>query len=198
MKIMVAALMLSTGAAIAAPADCIRVETDLDRLACYDKEAGRTPAVEQLPATAGKWLRHKEKSQLTDQETVILSVRSDETINCGWNRGDTIGLVMRCMDNTTSLFFTTGCHMADHGGYDEIVYRLDSDKAQTIRGETSTDNKSIGHWTGGKAIPMMKQMVGKSKMVVRMTPFSENPFTATFDISGLGEALQPLRESCKW
>jgi type VI secretion system protein VasI len=41
-------------------------------------------------------------------------------------------------------------------------------------------------------------MFGKSTMIVRITPFGENPFTATFNISGLEEAIVPLRQACKW
>lgn len=189
-------LMMSASEAYA---NCVLVESDLDRLACYDKEAGRAPKVEALPVATGNWTVQKETSKLTDQDTVVVMLKSDETINCGWNRGKQISLVARCMEDKTVIYFGTDCHMASgHGGYGEITYRIDTEKARKVEGDASTDNKALGLWSGGQAIPVLKQMIGKSQMVVRMTPFSESPFTATFDIRGLDSAIKPLRDACRW
>ncbi|WP_299941177.1 type VI secretion system-associated protein TagO [uncultured Nitratireductor sp.] len=183
----------------AAGEGCIEISNDLDRLACYDKALGRTPERKIEPTAKGKWRVQKETSKLTDQPTVVLNLRSEEEVDCGWNRGGKISLILRCMENKTVLYFNTGCHMADSiGGYGRITYRLDSDKAKTAEGDASTDNRALGLWSGGRSIPVIKSMFGKSEMVVRMTPFSESPFTATFDITGLEESIKPLREACHW
>lgn len=195
----VAIAMLMTSGAAAATSNCIAVKNDLDRLACYDKEAGRTPTISSVKSS-GKWRVHTETSKLTDQPTVIMSVESDEMVNCGWNRGGKIGLVVRCMENRTVLYFNTGCHMAssDYSDYGDITYRIDQEKARTVSGDASTDNRALGLWSGPKAIPIIKQMMGKSSLVARMTPYSESPFTATFDIFGFEAAAVPLREACGW
>ncbi|QKV20190.1 type VI secretion system-associated protein TagO [Oricola thermophila] len=179
---------------------CISIANDLDRLACYDREAGRTPKRERITPAIENWDVTKETSKLTDHVNVFLSVKSQGVVNCGWNNGDHIRLLVRCVENTTALIFHTGCHMtsSDYNDYGNITYRLDSDKAQTVRGYESTNNRSLGLWTGSRSIPVIKQMFGKSVMVVRMTPFGENPFTATFNITGLEEAIAPLREACHW
>lgn len=129
-----------------------------------------------------------------------MSVESNEVGDCGWNNGSKISLVLRCHENTTSLYFVTGCRMTsgDYNDYGDISYRLDDDRARTVGGHESTNNRSLGLWTGGRSIPVIKQMFGKTQMVVRMTPYGENPFTATFDIAGLNEAISPLREACHW
>jgi type VI secretion system protein VasI len=199
--IIAAALTCAASVATAAPADCIKVTNDLDRLACYDKEAGRTPTVETLPAPAASpWLVRQETSKLTDQPTVVMSVESNETINCGWNRGQKISLVLRCMENKTVLYFSTGCHMvsSEYNDYGDITYRLDEEKSHKVGGDASTDNKALGLWSGGKSVPLIKQMLSKKQMTVRMTPYSESPFVATFNISGLGDAIKPLRQACGW
>ncbi|WP_163265588.1 type VI secretion system-associated protein TagO [Chelativorans alearense] len=198
--IVTAAAILAAGSAIAAPDACIQIDSDLDRLACYDREAGRTPKQEILPTPAGKWSVRKETSKLTDQTNVFLTVASEETVNCGWNSGDKIRLYVRCMENSTSLIFQTGCHMtsSDYNDYGHITYRLDDEKARTVSGDESTNNRSLGLWSGGRSIPVIKQMFGKSQMIVRMTPYSESPFTATFNIAGLDEAITPLRQACSW
>lgn len=195
-----ALIVLASAAPAAASSTCIKIDNDLDRLACYDKEAGRTPTAETFSAPKGKWAIRKETSKLTDQPTVIMSVDSDEVINCGWNRGDRVSLVLRCMENKTVLYFNTGCHMASgsYTSYGDINYRIDSDKAQKVSGDASTDNRALGLWSGGRSIPVIKQMFGKSTLVARMTPYSESPFTATFNIAGLDESIAPLREACNW
>lgn len=192
-------MAFSITSALAAGEDCIKVEKELDRLACYDAALGRTPKVTVEPVVAGSWKVQTSKSKMTDQTDVYLQVLSNEVINCGWNRGARIELYLRCSESTTALMFATGCHMASgHGGFDRIEYRLDKDKARTVRGDASTDNKALGLWTGAKAIPVIKQMLGKSEVVVRMTPYSESPFTATFNVAGLEKAIEPLRKECGW
>lgn len=192
--------LLCSSSAIAAPADCISIEVDLDRLACYDREAGRTPTAAPVSRPAGEWRIHKETSKLTDQPTIVMMVQSDESIDCGWNRGGKISLILRCMENKTVLYFDTGCHMAssDYNDYGEIVYRIDEEAARTVSGDASTDNRALGLWSGGRSIQVIKQMFGKSQMVARMTPYSENPFVATFNIAGIEETIKPLREACHW
>lgn len=180
--------------------ECISIENNLDRLACYDKEHGRTPTVQRIAAPAGEWTVQSQTSKLTDRTNVYLGLSSDETINCGWNRGDKITLVVRCHENTTSIYFNTGCHMtsSEYDDYGTVRYRLDDDKARSFKGDVSTNNRSLGLWSGGRSIPVIKSMFGKKQMIVQMTPFSENPFTATFNISGLQEAVDPLRKACGW
>lgn len=182
--------------------ECLTVEAELDRLACYDRASGRTPKQEADTSTpvALKWNVRHETSAMTDKTNVYMHVDSDETIDCGWNRGEKIRVVARCHDNTTSLFFQTGCHMAssEYNSYGHIQYRLDDAPAKTMRATSSTNNRALGLWSGGQAIPAIKELLGKDRMTVRMTPYGENPFTASFDISGMGDAIESLRNSCSW
>lgn len=185
--------------AAADTAACLSLKTDLDRLACYDKEAGRTPKVTEVP-TNGPWQVHSEKSALNDRTEVFMSVYSDASVDCGWNKNAPILLQLRCMDGKTALIINTDCHMtsSQYDDYGDVTYRLDDNKAKMITMDESTDNRSLGLWSGGGSIPVIKQMFGRSKMLVKMTPFGESPFTATFPITGLEEAVKPLRQACGW
>jgi type VI secretion system protein VasI len=177
----------------------LKIASDLDRLSCYDEASGRTPKNEVV-VSKGSWNASTESSKMTDETSVFLSVKSDETINCGWNKGDKISLQLRCKENSTDLLFITNCHMTSgsYSSYGDIEYRVDSEKSRKVDGTASTDNRALGLWGGGKSIPVIKQMIGRQKIVVRMTPYSESPFTATFDISGLEESIKPLRKECGW
>jgi type VI secretion system protein VasI len=192
-------LIASPAFAVEALDICIHTENDLDRLACYDKISGRSPEITSL-ATSGNWLIKKETSKLTDDTNVYMTVRSDEIINCGWNKGDNIILTLRCMENTTAFIITTDCHMtsSEYNDYGDVTYRIDDQKARTVSMEESTDSKALGLWSGEKSIPVIKQLFSGKQLITRMTPFSQSPFTATFNIEGLEAASRPLREACGW
>ncbi len=194
-------LIFISGSANAADIkDCAKTENDLDRLSCYDKISGRTPIVIPTKEIVGKWDLTTSTSKITDDKTISLYLQSEEVVNCGWNRGDKIAVVLRCHEKKTSMYFSTGCHMvsSDYNDYGDVTYRLDADKARTVGMDVSTDNKAIGLWSGGKSIPVIKQMLDKNEMVVRMTPYGQSPFTASFKIAGLKDAIKPIREECKW
>ncbi|MHC5655989.1 type VI secretion system-associated protein TagO [Stappia sp. ICDLI1TA098] len=181
------------------PSTCASIENDLDRLACYDREVGRTPT----PITSqsdGKWIVTTEKNKLTDQTDVFLTVESDEAVNCSWSRGEKIHLVMRCRENTTAIIINTGCHMtsSNYSNYGDVTYRIDQEPARTIGMRESTNNRSLGLWNGRQAIPVIKQMIGKNQVIMKMTPYGNNPIIATFQISGLETAIEPLRKECSW
>lgn len=190
-----------THLAIAESSGCVQINNDLDRLACYDNEAGRTP--ETTPhATPGLWnwdVRSR-TSEMTDQTDVFVSARSDAAIDCGWNHGAVIILTLRCVENTTALVFETGCHMtsSEYDGYGDVMIRIDNQPAHTVGMEASTNNKALGLWSGATAIPEIKKMFGGKKLVARMTPFSESAFISTFDISGVERIIEPLRKACGW
>jgi type VI secretion system protein VasI len=179
---------------------CIAIKNDLDRLACYDAQSGRTPKVTISPATSGKWQVQTETSKINDRTNVYLSVESEESVDCGWNRGDRIRLHIYCRDNTTSLVLQTGCHMTSskYNDYGTVDFRIDKEKARRLDMSESTNNRSLGLWSGGSSIPVIKAMLGKSTVVVRATPYGENPFTASFDIRGLNQAIPPVRKHCGW
>lgn len=194
-----AALSTLTIAAVAAPADCIKIASDLDRLACYDREAGRIPRITERPK-AGEWSIWQSRSKMTDQEDVRATLASDEIIDCGWNKGSKIDFVIMCTEGQTSLYFNTGCHMtsSQHNRYGDIEYRIDSERSKTVSGKASSDSRALGVWGGSQSIPVIKSLVGKSKLLVRMMPYGERQFTASFSLAGIDDAVKLVRQACKW
>lgn len=147
----------------------------------------------------GKWLVREDKSAFDDSRTVILSLNSNEDIRGSFSGFAPANLMLRCMENTTSVFILANDNfLADIQGYGQIDLRLDSQKARQVSMSVSTDNKALGLWNGSKAIPFIKSLIGGEKLAVRLTPFNESPVEFTLDIHGLEAALEPLREACKW
>ena len=160
-------ILIATGSSLAAQdfSVCIKIDNDLDRLACYDRRSGRTPK-SVMKSAKSDWKLRTETSKLDDSTNIFLAVKSNESVDCGWNRGGEITLRVRCMDNTTALILNTGCHMTSHSGYGTVEYRIDDGKAGKVRMDESTDNRALGLWRGGSSIPLIKKLIGKQTLLV--------------------------------
>lgn len=195
-------LMVQTGsAAISAPTSCASMSDDSARLACYDA-IYKTPnaSTDDASTAPTQWEKTVDSSALTDEKSVFLRIESTETIPGrfgGYTRPAT--LFLRCQENTTSAIFSfNDQHMADFQSYGIVEYRVDNQPLQKVRTNESTNNKSLGLWSGGRSIPFIKQLIGHDKLVVRATPYGESPITVTYPISGLDQVLPELRETCHW
>lgn len=190
-----------------------RVISEPDRrLACYDRAAGRAVGTTEAAGTGinegssedaterapSVWQSSIKTSPLTDETTVVLWVSSREAVDCGRIDVRPVALVVRCLEDTTAIYLATHCHMTDHQQYAQFEYRLDAHPRQSFRGSASTDSRALGLWRGNQSIPVIRSMFGRERMIVRATPFGENPFTAEFDITGLETAIAPLRKACNW
>jgi type VI secretion system protein VasI len=184
--------------ALAAPQDCALLEKAEDRLVCYDKQFARpTPA---STGPAGNWQIASRTSEFTDLTSHVISAKSQQPAACRWSRGKPVNLKIQCLNNATSLVLETNCYMTSSRfrNYGEVLYRVDNEEPKVLRMEASADNRSLGLWGGDNSIPVIREMIGKSKLTARMTPYAEKPFTASFDITGLDEALTALRAECSW
>ena len=178
---------------------CRSISDDAARLACYDLENEASKPTIDTGNSLGKWQKHSDTSQLTDDKNVFLQLESDDPVAGRFGGAEPATLIIRCRENTTSAFFVfNDLFMADIQGYGTIDYRLDDAPMKKLRANASTDNSALGLWSGGSAIPFIKSMLGKNRLVVRATPFNESAITVSFSISGLDEAVKELRETCHW
>lgn len=193
----VAALVgLAATSALADPSSCTAIEDDGARLACYDALFA-PPSEGDIDAT-GNWQVRTETSKFDDSTKVYLSLSSSEQSNC---RYDTAPhqIWAACRENTTNVWiWFGGCFMSSTTGRGEVTYRVDKLPARTKRFRESNDNEALGLWSGGQAIPFLKELMGHDTLVLRATPFSESTVTAEYDITGLDQALAPLRNACNW
>ena len=193
-----ACLFTTLSAAEAEIARCLAIENSLDRLACYDEEAGHAPVVREESPGTGDWRVRTETSKMDDSMNVWLTLRSTEQTNCPYKTGSH-SIHIACRENETNLWLRFGgCFMSSIQGKGRVTYRLDTGKAQTRNFRESNNNMALGLWSSGQAIPFIKRMLGHDRLIVRATPFSDSTVTAEYRISGLAEAVAPLREACNW
>jgi type VI secretion system protein VasI len=182
------------------PKVCAGMDDAGQRILCYDgifKESKKSELAS--PTVNSKWQLSTTKSKIDDSATATLALESDDDFAGKFGGREKATMVIRCQEHATSLYLIIGDHfLADIQGYDEVTYRIDEKKAATKTFGVSTDHKALGLWSGGSSIPFVKQMLGRERLVVRVTPYNESAITATFDISGAEEAVKPVREICKW
>ncbi|MFG6645553.1 type VI secretion system-associated protein TagO, partial [Sulfitobacter sp. 1A09149] len=182
--------------------------SDLERrLSCYDEATGYAPqepteeeapevvASVATPPQGGQWIYSNEESALDGRKDVWLSVLSENTQGNQINRPEKARLWVRCMQDSTNIFITFNNYTTDN---QTVRYRLDEDGMKTIWMETMNGGEGIGIWSGGRAIPMIKSIFGKEKLVLGYSSYSSNNLEFTFDVSGLRARIDPLAESCHW
>ena len=151
------------------------------------------------PPDKGNWLVSQDKSALDDSETVVLSLNSDGVIAGQYGGAGPAQIYLRCLENTTSVFLIMNdLFLSDIQSFGTVDFRIDTGKADKVRMQASTDNKALGLWSGGTAIPFAKKLMDGGKVVFRATPFNESPVEFAFDLAGLPVAIEPLRKACKW
>lgn len=190
-------IMAFSRVSASAPEDCAKIVENVQRLACYDDIFGSTATL-SVPSVS-KWKKEIRENPMTDERDVFLTLRSEETLPGRFGGMGHGRLFLRCMENTTAIQFAVGDHfLADIQGYGRVEYRLDDQPMSTRKFTESTDNSTLGLWSGGKAIPFIKNMLGHDRMIVRITPYNESPKMMTFIISGLDKEITDLRNTCGW
>jgi type VI secretion system protein VasI len=180
--------------------ECAVIATDSERLACYD-DAFR-PSVASTPVEGvGSWDVELKTSAFEDTQDVYMSVSSKDPVLCSsYGQPSRLKLWIRCMENTTAVYISGDCHLTSgHGGYGQVDFRTDDRKPVTTDMDASTNNRALGHWRGGASIPFIKRnILDGDTLLVRFAPYNMSRVTAEFDISGVSEAIAPLREACGW
>ncbi len=178
--------------------DCTLIHNEEKRLACYDKAFGYTGAVSVPDSGTGDWGINTKTSDIDDSTNVYIGIQSYEQTNCPYKEGQH-ELLIACRENTTALILRfADCFMSSIQGKGKITYRLDKEKAKTKGFVESNDNMALGLWNGGSSIPFIKSLFGHDELLIKATPFSDSPVTAKYKITGLENAIKPLRKSCGW
>ena len=169
--------------AMSAVEECREIDDDTRRLVCYDRQ-GKAAGTER-PARVR-------------QQPVALRIFSREVVSCGRSFDSRVIMQLRCEKNATSLTFGTLCHAArgGRGSYRTAAFRIGSGRARPIAGKSTTDRRSRAIWVASNPKAVLKRMLGKSKLVVRITPVGANAFNATFNISKLSDTVRPALRTC--
>lgn len=206
-----ATTLLSLSAPVAAQDDlaakaatCTAISDSLARLTCFDKAfpasdmasivAGTADGDQgQAPAITTAWEVEATKSALDDSPTVTALLMPSSSSGTGI--GDsTMALMMRCMENTTSVVLSTTMFMTNDNI--QVTVRLDDQPAQTTSWGRSTNYKAVGLWSGTKAIPFVREIANASRMVVRIQ--ERDRLDAEFDLGDVRSVAAQVASACNW
>jgi Type VI secretion system VasI, EvfG, VC_A0118 len=178
------------------PAD----QTDVGSEPAQNQTAEVADPVEAPPAVdKGLWRVSETTSAFDDSKTVVLQLSSTSPVRGQFGPAGPAILYLRCMENTTNAYiWMNDLFLADIQGFGRVEYRIDEQGAAAANMEVSTDNKALGLWSGGRAIPFIQELIGGEMIVFRVTPFNESPIEFKMKIGGLEGAVAPLREACGW
>lgn len=173
---------------------CSTETNTVKRLSCFDEFAktnGLAPSTRETTTNAeGKWRTSTDKDPLTDKSVHYAMLDADE----GRGRfGESIGLIVRCKSGRTEAFINWNTFLGSDGL--NVTSRIDKAPASSSYWGISTDHKSSFM---PQQVATLKKFEGASSYVVNLTPYSESPITAIFNITGADEAFKDIRRDCKW
>lgn len=185
--------------AAAGPLDCAAIEEAAARLSCFDAEYPRAMLRPPEEAT-GKWRLQSAPSAVSSRTDHTISLASQSLVQCRWTDARPVELRIRCLSNVTSVFLETGCYMASgtNRADGDVAFQIDGGETRVARMTAGPDGRSLGFWSGDRAIPFIRALLGKSALGVRMTPHSDDPISAVFDLRGIDTAIAPARTACGW
>lgn len=165
------------------------------RLACYDKILPpEIPKEVVSKVGVGKWQVSTETSPVDDSENVFVILHANDSFRSNFGETITPNLYISCREKKTELYIGWETYL----GLNEtrMLYRLDKQKAVTKNWNISTDTKAVFY--RGNVVEFVKALSKSDVMYAQITPYNENPVSATFEVTGLTEALKPLQKACGW
>lgn len=142
-----------------------------------------------------QWSYSEKTSELDGRKDVWLSNESTNTHANQIGDPEHATLWLRCQGNTTSAILIFNSYISDS---QTVSYRFDEGRVQKIAMVTAAGGGGLGLWSGGKAIPFIKSMYGKSKLVISYDSYRSRNIEFSFDVSGVRERIKNLASACKW
>jgi type VI secretion system protein VasI len=175
---------------------CTAIRGDLERLQCFDdwtRARGLSgQQAEPVPAEGiGTWQVTRRNNPIDDTETVSMVVESTLG-HSAFGKKPVLGI--QCKSGQTQLVVIWYDYIA--ADRPDVVTRIGPGRAEKVSWyKSNTNNATILPSTTFASF--VRRMLDAATMVAQVTPYSEPTITATFEITGLREAIKPLAEVCK-
>lgn len=176
-------------------AQCAAEPDAMTRLICYDAIA-QSLAGEAITETASidtYWSLKTRLSPSANRNDFWLSTQSKTHIEL---EGESVSptLTIACEAAKINVSIDWGMYLGI--GSIRIKTYFDKHSNRSRIWSIADDNQTV--LLSGSDISFIKKMMKHQQLVTEVTPFGQRPVTAEFDLSELTEAVQPIREACKW
>lgn len=188
------------------PERCALIGPATERLACYDSlfRSGQLTGGVQEEAenpTPGIWNFGVEVSQIDGTETAFATLQSQQLIPALPRGRAPARLTIICgNDDVTSVQFSfagqfMGTETSNSG---TITLQFDNNPPRSQSLQLSGDRTALGFFSNDDAMAFISQLQQTQRLLVRAQPQAQRSATVSFDLEGIGEALEPVREACGW
>lgn len=135
-----------------------------------------------------RWLQVDYVDPITDRKSVRIGVPANSD-----NPDFAPSLVIACEQNSTKMLVNWNTFIESHL---MTTTRLDDTVYKKAGWERSSDYTTSFY--PGNPITLIKKMLVSERYVVRGENMSGQIFTAVFELEGINEAIQPVRQHCSW
>ncbi len=153
----------------------------------------RVPSPTATPAPPlGNWIVDTSKNPLDDSATAIAIL---DATNGEGTYGDPVSLILRCDSGEIDAYISWESYI----GLDDppVTWRLGSFPAQTTYWGISTDSQATFFpGNAGFVNAFLRDLRNVDQFVAQITPYSESPITAIFDLEGIQVAADLIESTC--
>ena len=156
-------------------------------------QAQKAPVRKPAAQSTGAWEVSESKSEMTDERTLILSLRASTSL-----RGD-FGplwptLVVRCKENEVEAYANIGM-VLDGGAYGGSPVRLRWDEDQPVEASWSRSSDYAAVFADDPPA-LLAGLMDHSKFRLEVHPFDKVPVVATFAPRGISSLIPRLSRAC--
>ena len=155
------------------------------------------PATAHTPAAPPEpepnWRARAEVSALDDSINVVLINQSINTIPDRFGRQNHAQLSLRCQEGRTEVLINWGQFITTQSA--RVTTRLGAGEAQTSEWNMSSNHEATFH---RRPIDHIRELLEANEVLYQVTPHGQNPVRASFELYGLADEIDTLRQSCGW
>jgi type VI secretion system protein VasI len=169
------------------------IENSVQRLAAYDAIAAKHKLTKDTNASAvsaGNWMIREDVSPIDDSRTVIGILDADSPSKIGY-RSVTPALVIRYAEKKLSAYIRYDAFIGTDAA--EVTIRYGKDEPMTLDWNVSTDHKAI--FAPNEGAYFLSRIKEVPSIVVRVTPYGENPVTNSFTMAGVEAVMAKINEA---
>lgn len=190
---------------------CASIQDDLERLECFDafsRAAGLAPVApaglkrsapapathpgpsQQLrPTTVSGWKMRIERDGRGRIHDVIVETRS---VHGTGLHGVPVTLGLRCLDQEPSVYVGWEAYV----GSGTVPVFVTIDGAITLQSNWTISSNGARTYYPGNAGVFIRSLTTAKRLSVRVAPYGGYEISASFNMTGIGDALRPLEKAC--
>jgi type VI secretion system VasI family protein len=153
--------------------------------------APASPVPESTTAQVSGWnvvIKRDDKGRV---HSVTLQTQAAQGVGV---RGAPVSLALRCMDTETTAFIDWQSYV----GGDSVPVTVSVGGGGDSRSNWRISPDGTLTYYPGKAVDFVRSLLNAGQLAARVNPYGGHEISATFDLSGLDTAVQPLRQACHW